>query len=197
MLASITPLGERGRDNRFAITATAYVVGATLGGLTLGALAGVVGRLVHPSATVAVVGVALVALAAVVADLAAGAGRLPTIHRQVNEDWLTAYRGWVYGVGFGYQLGFGVVTIVTTAAVYAAVADAVLTASVVGGALVGLAFGLVRGLTIFLGVGVERPDQLNRVHSGFASRARVASRATVVVQALVFGAVATVLLGAS
>ena len=33
----------------------------------------------------------------------------------VHEQWLTRYRGWVYGVGFGAQLGFGLVTIITSA----------------------------------------------------------------------------------
>ena len=46
--------------------------------------------------------------------------RLPTTRRQVNEDWMGRYRGWVYGVAFGAQLGTGVATIVTSAAVYAA-----------------------------------------------------------------------------
>ena len=141
--------------------------------------------------------VAIVALAAVAADLSLGGLRLLTVRRQVNEDWLTAYRGWVYGLGFGFQLGLGVVTIVTTAAVYAAVADAVLTGSVLGGVLIGLTFGLVRGLMVFLGVRVHRPEQLTRMHRAFATRARAASHLTVVVEALIVCAAATVLLGAS
>ena len=46
------------------------------------------------------------ALAGVVAaglwlDLGILGLRLPTTRRQVNEDWLGRYRGWVVGVGFG------------------------------------------------------------------------------------------------
>ena len=41
----------------------------------------------------------------------------PFLRRQVNEDWLTNYRPWVYGGGFGWQIGAGVTTYVMTAAV--------------------------------------------------------------------------------
>ena len=73
MLASITPLGERGRNNRFALTATAYAVGATLGGLDPrggGRRGGLAASVLRPHG--GGVGVALVALAAVGADLSAG-----------------------------------------------------------------------------------------------------------------------------
>ena len=197
MLASITPLGERGRNNRFAVTAVAYTVGAAAGGVTIGALAGLAGALLAPSAGLSAALVALVALGAAAVDLSRRSLRLPTIRRQVNEDWLTAYRGWVYGLGFGFQLGLAVVTIVTTAAVYAALIDAVLTGSLLGGALVGGAFGLTRGLMIFLGARVQGPEQLTRVHRAFAARSRTASTVTVATEAVVFAAAVTFILGAS
>ena len=197
MLASITPLGERGRNNRFALTAAAYVVGASLGGLTLGALAGGVGQVLGPSSRLAGGLVVVVALGAVAADLTLRGSRLPSVHRQVNEEWLTAYRGWVYGLGFGFQLGLGVVTVVTTAAVYAAVADAVLTGSLLGGVLVGLAFGLTRGLVVFLGARVHRTEQLTRLHRTFAARAQRATQLTVALQVVIAGGATIVVLGAS
>ena len=40
MLTSITPLGERGRGHRYAVTMTAYVLGCLLGGATTGVLLG-------------------------------------------------------------------------------------------------------------------------------------------------------------
>jgi hypothetical protein len=43
MLTSITPLGERSRGNRYAVTLTAYVLGCLLGGATTGAVLGLVG----------------------------------------------------------------------------------------------------------------------------------------------------------
>ena len=33
---------------------------------------------------------------------------LPVHHRQVNERWLDQFRPWVYGAGFGWQIGDGV-----------------------------------------------------------------------------------------
>src|SRR5579871_5214858 len=117
MLASITPLGERGRGRRWGITAAAYVAGSLLDGTLAGALFGAVGTLfVSPRALT--IGLAA---AIVVAAGAVDASRLtiPGVHRQVNEDWLVRYRSWVYGGGFGFQLGLGVATFVPTAAVYA------------------------------------------------------------------------------
>lgn len=140
MLTSITPLGERGRQRRWGVTVTAYAVSSTTAGATLGALLGLLPDL--PPAVFAIA-----CLVAAAADLRPGA--LPTVKRQVNEDWLHAYRGWVYGVGFGAQLGLGVVTIVTTAAVYATVLAAAL-GSPAYGALVGATFGFVRAAPALL-----------------------------------------------
>ena len=34
------------------------------------------------------------------------------------NSWLGRYRSWVYGLGFGVQLGAGVTTVVVSSAVY-------------------------------------------------------------------------------
>ena len=47
-----------------------------------------------------------------------GGFRLPWHHRQVNEQWLDHYRPWLYGVGFGWQIGCGLATYIMTASVY-------------------------------------------------------------------------------
>src|SRR5512135_756112 len=104
MLASITPLGERGRHRRWGATVTAYAVGSTLVGGAVGGLLGTVGA--ATLGRVAPPPVLLLGLAAVFCVVGAAAdvgllGPLPTVHRQVNEDWLDRYRGWVYGLGFG------------------------------------------------------------------------------------------------
>src|SRR4051794_33369808 len=110
MLASITPLGERARGSRFWLTAVFFVGASLVAGAALGALLGAVGSLVWAGAAgglrVAILAGALVA--GLVLDLL---GRLPGPRRQVNEEWLREYRGWVYGAGFGGQLGVGVATI--------------------------------------------------------------------------------------
>ena len=48
MLSSITPLGERGRNNRFAVAAWFFFVGSTLGGAVTGLAAGGLGVLMVP-----------------------------------------------------------------------------------------------------------------------------------------------------
>src|SRR5436305_15262280 len=109
MLASITPLGERGRGSTWAVTVSAFALGATAAGAAAGALAGTVGALVLPARLGA--GDRLVPLAvlcAVAAGLDAVRSSAPGPRRQVNERWLDEFRGWVYGLGFGAQLGLGV-----------------------------------------------------------------------------------------
>jgi hypothetical protein len=176
MLTSISPLGERARGNRWATTAAAYVVGSLLGGLTIGAVLGTAGSVVPDSRLVA----AAVCAIAAVADLT---GRLPALHRQVDEDWLTRYRGWVYGAGYGYQLGLGAVTIATSAATYAALALCLLSGSPVAGAAIGGCFGLVRALPLLQLRRADTPEQLRSVAARLEQLASPASRATTAVLA--------------
>jgi hypothetical protein len=186
MLASITPLGERSRGFSWWHTAIAFAIGAIGAGAAGGALLGALGGLVlgHPRPEPVV---AIVALAAV-ADATGVA--LPTSRRQVNEDWLRRYRGWVYGVGFGGQLGVGVATIVTTAATYAAVALAFASGSAALGALIGATYGLVRAASLLPGRGVGDPAALMALHRRLAALRAPAQRAAV---ALELGALAAVL----
>ena len=70
------------------------------------------------------------------------------------------------GVGFGAQLGFGLVTIVTSATTYAVALLCLLSGSPAVGLVVGGTFGLVRALpSAFMGRVVTR-EQLWRVLSG-------------------------------
>jgi sulfite exporter TauE/SafE len=184
MLASIHPLGERARDRRWGVTVGAYVVASTAAAALLGAVLGGVGAVLPLTPGVLAALVLAAGALALAADL--GAFTLPTIHRQVDKDWLDRYRGWVVGLGFGFQLGLGVVTIVNTAAVYLALVLALLTGSVAGGAVVGTTFGLVRAP-------VRRPDQLRLALRRMHGWRAVSQRAGIAVQALVLagaGAVA-------
>jgi len=192
MLSSITPLGERGRGNRWALTAAAYVVASTAGGLLAGAVLGLAGLALrtaaHPPPAAVFYVIAVVCLAALAVDLR-GAPRLPTTRRQVNEQWLDAYRGWVYGAGFGFQLGLGLVTIVTTAAVFAMACLAVLAglAGYLGGAtVIGAVFGLARALPILAFAGASDWPSLQRRHR----RLHAAAGGARLAAAVVLGAVA-------
>jgi hypothetical protein len=91
----------------------------------------------------------------------------PGVQRQVDEQWLTAYRGWVYGAGYGVQLGAAVVTIVTTWTVYAMVALALLTGSWSGGLVIGLVFGVARAVPVLALSGVHDRGALRRFHVRF------------------------------
>lgn len=188
MLASITPLGERSRRSRWGLTVTAYLLGSVLGGAGVGGAFGFVGSLIGRAWTPGpggwLAGLALVCVAAAAFDLGVGGLRLPTVRRQVNENWLHAYRGWVYGLGFGIQLGAGVVTTVVTAAVYATFALALLSASPLVGTLLGATFGLVRAVPVLSARRVTNADRLRDAHRRSQHWAPSAQRLTVSVQVL-------------
>jgi hypothetical protein len=185
MLSSISPLGERARGNRWGVTAGAYLVGSVAGGLAIGAALGSLGMLLGPLPTSARLGLAAgVAIVGAGADLAHSWLRLPTVHRQVDERWLGQYRGWVYGMGFGAQLGTGVVTVVTSAATYVVWGLALLSGSALGGAAIGATFGFFRAVPIWTVRGVATPAPLRQRHLRLQQRAVVGYWAAITGQAL-------------
>lgn len=185
MLSSISPVGEASRGQRWWITAGAYTVASVLGGTLIGGALGAVGQLLGvgeaPTAGLAVLAVA--AFLGVAVDRHLLGLDLPTWHRQVDERWLTGYRGWVYGAGFGFQLGLGVVTIVTASITYVALLGALLTGSWKGGAVVGASFGLARALPLLLATRVRSAGGLRRVLGRLAALEGPFDRVTLVAQA--------------
>jgi hypothetical protein len=172
MLSTITPLAERAKGHRYGSTCAWFVTGATVGGLVLG---GVVAGLAAVVAAVgpgpvAAGGVALVVtLVVLVSETGIVGARLPAHFRQVNERWLDAYRPWVYGAGFGFQIGTGVATYITTAAVYLMVVLGALAATPWFALVLGAGFGLVRGLAVTLTRRVTTPAGLLAFHHRFAA----------------------------
>lgn len=200
MLSSIHPLGEAGRAQRWWLTVTAHIVGSTLGGAVaagaLGALGtGVAGLGVGLRARLVLV--AAVAAVAVVADARRWPVWLWRPRRQVNEDWLARYRGWVYGGGFGLQLGLGVGTIVTAATVYVSGAAAFAVAHVGAAAAIGAVFGGVRGASVLAARRVERSEHLVELHRRLQRRAPAGrAAATVADFGVLVGVVALLAVGA-
>ena len=188
MLSSIHPLGERGRNSKYSVTVLFYVVGSVVGGLASGIVFGSVGQVVgslgQPSDNTIAFVILLVAVAGVALDLRVGGLRLPSYHRQVNEDWLTRYRGWVYGAGFGVQLGMGFATIVPTAGIYATFLLALISGSIATGAMIGFTFGLVRSVMLLTMVNVDTPEALHAAHKRLSATGRWAHRTVVGAQGL-------------
>lgn len=188
MLSTITPIGERGRNHRYGATAAWFIAGAVAGGLTLGAatmpLAAAVASLDLSGESRLAIAAAL-SLVTVASDLHLGGFRLPSHIRQVNETWLDQYRAWVYGGGFGWQIGVGVATYVTTAAVYLLIALMALTASPIASLSIGAAFGLVRGLAVLLGRGLTTPQRMLALHRRLEDLLPSAQRGIVLVQVAV------------
>lgn len=176
MLSSIHPLGERARHNRWGRTAAAFTLASIIAGGVIGAAIGGAGSLVlpRPSAVTAILlGGAAVGAAAL--DLAGVAP--PGPHRQVNERWIGFYRDWVYGGGFGLQLGSGLATYVVTWGVWVVVGAELLSASVASGAMIGMTFGLGRSLPILASSWIDRPSRLVSMSATFGRIAQPLWRA--------------------
>jgi hypothetical protein len=186
MLATITPLAERGRGHRYRTTAAWFVLGSVLGGASLGAvmalLAVAVGTWGASGTTLAYVAV-IAGAVTVAADAGIGGFRLPVHHRQVNERWLDQFRPWVYGVGFGWQIGAGLATYIKSCAVYLMIVLAALTGSPEVALLVGIVFGLVRGLAVYLGRHITSTTALADFHRRFMAADRYALGAIVFCEA--------------
>jgi len=192
MLSTVTPLAEAGRGRRWPVTAGWFIAGSVLGGVTLGgamaALAAVV-AVVDPSTPVVLAMAAIAALVCAASDLDLFGWHIPFHGRQVNERWLDQYRAWVYGGGFGWQIGVGLATYITTAGLYLTILLAALTGSPALALAIGMGFGLVRGLAILAGRRITSADRLLVVHRRFAAL-RQPVRLTVVGVLLLDGVVA-------
>ena len=194
MLATVTPLAESARGHRYRTTATWFVAGALAGGATLGLLMAALALGVHaaaPSAMVVAAVATVTALLAAASDTRLGGIRLPFHSRQVNERWLDQFRPWVYGAGFGWQIGVGLVTYIKTAALYLMIALAALTASPGTALAIGALFGLVRGLAVLLGRGITNTATLAAFHRRFTAAGPIVLRVVVACElaaAVVFAA---------
>ncbi len=184
MLGSITPLGQRARGFRFWPTATTYIVASTLGGTIGGGLLGAIGAPFMNGVDVVarLLMLAVLAIVGLAMDLGWLGLRLPGARRQVDEGWMSRYRGPIFGAGFGFQLGLGVVTIVTTSAIYLTLAGELMSGSASGGALIGAMFGLARSLPILAVLPVRDPETLRGVQSSLARWERPVRTATFATQ---------------
>jgi hypothetical protein len=188
MLSQLTPVGEASRGYRYRTTATWFIVGAVVGGATLGA--GMAALAVLVSA-VGATSTALLGVAAALGVLGAAVdgGVLgfapPFFKRQVNEYWLARYRAWVYGSGFGWQIGAGVTTYIMTAAVFLTVAMGALTAGPWAAFGIGVCFGTVRGLAVLLTARRRTTAELFALHRRFDDLGEPVRRAVIVVQLVV------------
>jgi MFS family permease len=195
MLGSITPLGERGRGSRWWVTVSAYMLGSLAGGAVAGGLAAALGIAIGVaswSVRARLVTIAVALVVGLALDARIGGLHLPTIHRQVEEEWRARYRGWVWGLAFGFQLALGVATIVTTSTVYVTWLAAAVSGSMAGGVAIGIAFGLARALPVFAVAGVRSPGQLLGVDTTLRRLAGPARSATYAAAGVLAGVAAAV-----
>jgi hypothetical protein len=188
MLSQLTPVGEASRGHRYRTTAAWFIAGALVGGATLGAVMAALAAAVSAAGLSATT---LLGVAAVLAALAAAVdgGVLgvapPFFKRQVDEYWLGRYRAWVYGSGFGWQIGAGVTTYIMTAAVFLTIALGALTAGPVAAFVVALVFGAVRGCAVLLTARLRSTAELFALHRRFDALGEPVRRAVIAVQLVV------------
>ena len=195
MLSSISPVGETSRKQRWAVTVTAYLIGCIAAGALVGTALGALGQflLAGLSPTIRLASIGVIALAGVALDLTSG---VPTLHRQVDERWLTEFRGWVYGLGFGAQLGTGVVTIMPSSIVLAMWLGTLVAAHTTTGIVVGLVFGTARGLPLLAAGRVRTVSALRRTLRWMDTVRPAVRRSIPVAQGVVGGAVvASIVIG--
>ena len=176
------------------------MLGSLGGGAAIGALAGVLGWLALGDLG-PLGGIGLhVRLAALGASLAAGlawelaGGRVPGPRRQVDERWLDRYRGWVYGLGYGAQLGAGLVTVITSSAVYMVQVAACLSARPAPASVIGAFAGGLRGVTVLLAGWLATPQRLVAFHARMRLIEQPARAAVLIVQ-LALACVASIAAG--
>lgn len=185
MLSSLTPVGERSRSQRWTVTVMAFTIGNVLGGVAVGAAAGWLGTLLDPPQGPATLALAAGLVAAVAGDLAGATP--PSLRRQVDRTWMTRYRGWVYGLGYGVQLGTGLVTFITSWATWVWLVALVLVADLRVAMLMGMLHGLVRGLSLWTTGWLTSPAAIRSHHRRLVALdpwVRRASHAALVVGAL-------------
>lgn len=158
--AQIHPLGERSRGNVWGVTMTAFTAGSMVAGGAITSLLGFLGGVSIDSGESAIWIAAVLALVAGALDLSPLQPWTP--RRQVNENWIGRYRGWVYGAGFGLQLGLGFAVFVMSWGYWAMLAIAFVSGSAAIGALLGATFGVGRGLLLLLS---RRTTSTERLHS--------------------------------
>lgn len=185
MLSTVTPLAEAGRGHRYRWTASWFFVGAVLGGATTGLAAA---ALVPAISMLGLSGTARAGIAAVAALAAAALDAqllgppIPHHRRQVNEEWLNRYRAWVYGSGFGWQIGTGVATYIMTAAVYLVIVLGVMSGSPATAFALCVLFGACRGSMVVLGAQLTSAERLRSFHQRFEAWREPVRRTVIVVE---------------
>ena len=177
--------GGSGSGPQVPRTARWFIVGATLGGLTLGGAIGAAAIAFGHSdmgTTGAIAVTSALALVAAAVDAHLFGFGPPFFPRQVNQDWLSKYRSWVYGGGFGWQIGVGVTTYVMTAAVPLMILVGALTGKLSAALAIGAIFGLARGLAVLLGARARTPAALIAFHRRFEAMGEPVRRSVIGVQ---------------
>jgi hypothetical protein len=141
---------------------------------------------VRPTTSAAVIAIAAAVTTA--ADL--GFVQTPRIPRQVDESWFVQFRPWVYGTGYGWQIGVGLATYVMTNAVYLMLIVGAMTADPRIAIGIGALFGALRGLTLMVGSRLVDPERIRSLHRRLDELEPISRGAAVGAQAVILASAA-------
>lgn len=198
MLSSITPVAERARGHRYGATAAWFIAGAIVGGATLGAVAAgaaLLLEMLNPRDELLLSIAALSALLAAWVDAGVFGVRPPFLHRQVNETWLRGFRSWVYGGGFGWQIGAGVTTYIMTTAVLLTALLAALSMSPITAMGLCILFGATRGAAVLLSAKADTTAAVASLHRRLEQLDAPMRHALIATQAIAASALAAITWG--
>lgn len=164
MVETITPVVHGGRRGRWATAVALHIAGAAIGAAALGAVLGVVGRVLGaPWGSVGAWFVVAVAAAYAARELLGAPLPLPDRKRQVPEWWRTFFGPLTASFLYGLGLGVGFLTYLRHGTLVAVAALAIVAGEPVTGALVVLPFGLARALTVIAAAPGVTSDALGAV----------------------------------
>lgn len=149
MVETITPVVHGGRRGRWATAVALHIAGAAIGAAALGAVLGLVGRMLGaPWGSVGTWVVVAVAAAYAARELLGAPLPLPDRKRQVPEWWRTFFGPLTASFLYGLGLGVGFLTYLRHGTLVVVATLVVAAGDPVTGALVMLPFGLARALTV-------------------------------------------------
>jgi hypothetical protein len=169
------PVGreEEGRRTGLSVVLV-FALSATVGGLLLGAVIGLVSVLFSgvPRPWL-VTPIVLLVFLATLFQIAGRMGPFPERRRQVPTPWLQA-PPWITAAGFGILLGSGTFTWLHNAAAYSVIAALLWLGRLDVALICGLIFGATRGLVpLLFRLTVSQERQAVRLQSFFAGKAAV------------------------
>lgn len=164
MVETIAPVVYGGTGRKYYTAVLLHALGATASATLLGLLLGAVGGLLGaPWEGAGPIVIAVVALVYALRELLKLPVPLPDMDQQVPDWWRTFYSHNVAALLYGLGLGVGFFTYLSFGTLAAVAAGAFVSSDPLTGMLILAPFGLMRGLSVLVNVRAEPESIVNRL----------------------------------